>query len=160
MPRQQLAWQELQQLGIFENLSDYDPVLAGTIPLEIDIPESDLDILCEVADLAAFAERLSALYSHFPQYKTQQISIRGRESLIACFRGLHFEIEIFGQNLPVVRQDAYRHLLIEHQLLRKHGADFREQVIALKRSGQKTEPAFAQILGLDGDSYEALFALE
>jgi hypothetical protein len=32
-------------------------------------------------------------------------------------------------------------------------------VRALKRAGIKTEPAFAQVFGLSGDAYEALYEL-
>ncbi|HRF37192.1 MAG TPA: DUF4269 domain-containing protein, partial [Saprospiraceae bacterium] len=57
-------------------------------------------------------------------------------------------------------QNAYRHLLIEARLLEERGPEFRQQIIELKQQGVKTEPAFARLLGLEGDAYEALLRLE
>ncbi|RZL37072.1 MAG: DUF4269 domain-containing protein, partial [Pedobacter sp.] len=44
--RQKSAYQTLIKYQIFEKLSGFNPLLAGTIPIDIDIPESDLDIIC------------------------------------------------------------------------------------------------------------------
>lgn len=46
--RQRAIYQMLGQLQIMQDLSDYHPILCGTIPLQIDLPDSDLDIICEV----------------------------------------------------------------------------------------------------------------
>jgi hypothetical protein len=45
--RQKLAYSEIRKLHIFEKLKKYNPILTGTIPIEIDLPESDLDMICE-----------------------------------------------------------------------------------------------------------------
>lgn len=50
-------------------------------------------------------------------------------------------------------------MLVEYKLLQQHGEDFRQQVVALKKAGIKTEPAFAKLLQLPGDPYEALLQL-
>jgi hypothetical protein len=47
-------------------------------------------------------------------------------------------------------------MLIEHRLLLKHGEAFKNKVIELKQNGLKTEPAFAKLLGIEGDPYEEL----
>jgi len=49
---------------------------------------------------------------------------------------------------------------VERRLLAIGGDGFRRAVMAARRSGLKTEPAFAAVLGLDGDPYEALLYLE
>ena len=55
---QQAAYQALEALRVFALLSPFDPMLTGTIPLAIDIPGSDLDIVCCAADVDAFAQHL------------------------------------------------------------------------------------------------------
>nr|WP_255539722.1 DUF4269 domain-containing protein [Parapedobacter sp. ISTM3] len=77
-------------------------------------------------------------------------------AIVANFFLDGFEIEIFGQRIPTRQQFAYRHLIVEHNLLNKHGEKFRQQIIELKRQGRKTEPAFALALGLTGDPYTEL----
>ena len=51
-------------------------------------------------------------------------------------------------------------MVIEYKLLQKGGHLFRRRVMELKTRGIKTEPAFALVLGLQGDPYEALLTLE
>ncbi|OBZ55281.1 alpha/beta hydrolase, partial [Bacillus cereus] len=48
--------------------------------------------------------------------------------------------------------------IVEHMLLMQH-PHIREEVIRLKEQGLKTEPAFAQVLNIDGDPYEELILL-
>ena len=45
--RQKLAFHEIKQHRILEILEKYNPILTGTIPIGIDLPESDLDIICQ-----------------------------------------------------------------------------------------------------------------
>lgn len=82
--------------------------------------------------------------------------IHDEESVVCNFKTDDFEIEIFGQNIPPKQQNAYRHMLIEHQILQEKGEGFRLKIIELKRTGYKTEPAFAELLNLKGNPYLAL----
>ncbi len=41
--------------GVPEALRTFDPHVAGTPPLGIDLPSSDIDIACRAPDAAAFA---------------------------------------------------------------------------------------------------------
>ncbi len=159
--RQRAAYQALHALGVIERLADYGPVLAGTVPLGIDVAGSDLDILCEVHDFARFEADLAAGFGRCEGFRVTAPRLRGGElSMTASFDHGGFIIEPFGQPLPAERQSAYRHMVIEARLLALGGAALRRRIVALKRSGVKTEPAFAQCLGLDGDPYLALLDLE
>lgn len=151
--KQQKAFQVLSNYAVFETLVTFNPILAGTIPIEIDIETSDLDIICEWTEKQHFIDFLTTHFSHFTGFKYWSREIHGQDSVIASFRIEDFEVEIFGQNIPTKEQFAYKHLIIEHQILQKHGEKFKEKVIALKKEGIKTEPAFAQLLGLKGDPY-------
>ena len=58
--RQRAALSVLHDLAVFERLSAYSPVLAGTIPIAIDTADSDLDVLNEARNLKAFAADVEA----------------------------------------------------------------------------------------------------
>jgi len=157
--RQQLAYATLVDLGVFNLLLDAGPLLAGTIPIGIDIPGSDLDIICRCENHHVFSERLIASFSHFDSFEIKQKNIRNIPSTIARFQTKHFPIEIFAQDVPSKKQNAFRHMLVEYRLLGKYGKEFKEEIIQLKLKGWKTEPAFAHLLGLEGDAYELLLDL-
>jgi len=154
--RQRQAYTTLKELNLFEDLSIYKPLLTGTIPIGIDLPESDLDIICHVSNHQAFAGLVTRLYENYAGYSLKQSVHTGMETTVACFRTDSFEVEIFAQNIPTDRQHAYQHMLIEHNILLKKGNDFKAEIIRLKASGMKTEPAFARLLGLPDDPYQAL----
>ena len=52
--RQKLAFHEIKQHRIFEILEKYNPILTGTIPIGIDLPERDLDIICQCENHTEF----------------------------------------------------------------------------------------------------------
>ena len=157
--RQREAHQELVRLGIFEILAQYNPVLTGTIPIALDLPESDLDIICECHDHDEFESLIIEHYGKMTSFEIYRTQYHGVESTVAKFVSPGFEIEIFGQNVPVEEQNAYRHMLIEFKLLNHYGDEFRSGIMKLKRQGYKTEPAFAKMLGLHGDPYKELLNL-
>jgi len=70
-----------------------------------------------------------------------------------------WEIELFCQAIPIQEQWGVRHFLIEKRLLELLPM-LKSKVIELKQSGQKTEPAFAALLQLQGDPYAAMLELE
>ncbi|NTE03425.1 DUF4269 domain-containing protein [Agrobacterium tumefaciens] len=155
--KQQSAYQILTRNSVLEKLVEFTPILVGTIPINIDIESSDLDIICYVQDKEKFKHSLS---NHFQQEKRFRISENQTlNALKANFFIEDFEIEIFGQNIPSIEQNAYRHMVIEHRLLLEKGEEFRLQIIDLKKQGYKTEPTFAKLLGLNGDAYKALLNL-
>ena len=202
-PRQQAAHQALTELQITTHLRPYKPVLAGTIPIDIDIPDSDLDIICQVLPLkndqdtsdeedgttttttttstssmplTEFARVVQQQYGTYPHFTISQRTAVPNQPpyVIASFQTTSgdtttWTVEIFGQAVPVGRQNAYRHMLIEYRLLQRFGTALQRRMRALKLTGVKTEPAFCQVLGLDRggddagttfDPYQALLELE
>ncbi|MGJ1267677.1 DUF4269 domain-containing protein [Sphingobacterium spiritivorum] len=159
-PVQQEIYQLLQKHRIFDLLVVYHPILAGTYPIAINIDSSDLDIICEVQDFQSFQELLKKEFAHREDFRVRHKIIYEEPSVICNFKLDGFEFELFGQNIPTTRQYAYRHMLIEYNILKTYGDPFRERIIQLKKQGIKTEPAFAQLLGLKGDPYLALLDLE
>lgn len=145
--RQQEAYTVLHRNKVLEKLLAFTPVLVGTLPLNIDIETSDLDIICCFENKVFFRNAVVELFG-----ACELFSIREREdkeeTVIAGFYADGFMIELFGQNIPCRQQLAYRHMLVEHALLNKYGEPFRREIIALKKQGYKTEPAFAKMLAL------------
>ncbi|ACT02106.1 DUF4269 domain-containing protein [Paenibacillus sp. JDR-2] len=154
----QRAYEVLDKLGIMRDLAEYTPVLCGTIPIAIDVEGSDLDIAMEVRDSESFRERVALLYGHHEDFCWKEKRIRNLPVYKANFRYECFEFELFGQPVPVTKQNAYLHMVVEEELMKRNPA-LRAQVIRLKLQGIKTEPAFALLLGLVGDPYEALLEL-
>ncbi|WP_223605879.1 DUF4269 domain-containing protein [Chryseobacterium sp. OSA05B] len=157
--RQKRAYDVLKKYKVFEKLKPYSPVLAGTIPIEIDIESSDLDIICEV-DLE-FEEdfldviAMSRLMPGHTDIKAENIVVRGEKSIVLNFMLEEFPIEIFGQNKPSLEQNAYRHMIAEYRILQEKGEDFKHKIIELKKQGLKTEPAFGLLMELE-NPYEDL----
>jgi len=158
--RQKLAYLEIIKLDIFEKLKIYNPILTGTIPIEIDVPNSDLDIICECKNHLEFSAFLLQQFANKNDFRIYSKEQNGIESTIAEFRTENFTFEIFGQNIPTEEQNAYRHMIIEDRILKQKGAEFKLELIKLKSKGIKTEPAFAKLLGLNGDPYTELLKID
>lgn len=103
-----------------------------------------------------FIEKIKDVFSKENHFTIRENVINNQESVIANFHIDDFEIEIFGQNIPTQQQNGYRHMLIEAQILQSKDENFRLEIIKLKESGIKTEPAFGLLLGLKVNVYEEL----
>jgi len=99
-------------------------------------------------------------FSKKEDFKVYSKNQNGIESTIAEFKTEKFLFEIFGQNIPTEKQNAYRHMIIENRILNEKGVDFKHKIIELKSEGLKMEPAFAKLLGLEGNPYTELLKLK
>jgi len=158
--RQQEAYFTLMNSQVFLKLNAFDPILVGTIPINIDIENSDLDIICCFANKEDFLKTISDNFGNEDNFTIREQQSSNNSAIVANFLMDNFEIEVFGQNIPTKQQFAYRHLIVEYNLLNKFGEEFRQEIIELKKQGLKTEPAFAKILGLTGDPYIELLKFE
>ena len=157
---QKKAFKIIQDLKIFEILSDYDPILIGTVPIDIDIPSSDLDIICYSSDLETFSRHLTSHFGSLNDFKIYTCEVSREPSLVCCFQTNLFPIEIFAQNIHSKNQHGYRHMLLQARLLNLAPVTIREHIRKLKLEGFKTEPAFAKYFELPGEPYSALLKLE
>ena len=149
----------LARSDALEILAAYDPHIVGTLPLEIAIPGSDIDIACHAPDPLAFASAVWTAFASCERFSIHQW-VGGGRPVVASFRILDWDIEIFGAHLPVREQPAWRHFDIERRLLDLIGPSLQSAVIRLRMAGLKTEPAFAAAMGLKGDAYVKLLELE
>ncbi|MGS2763637.1 DUF4269 domain-containing protein [Sinomicrobium sp. M5D2P9] len=153
---QKRAYKILTAHKIPELLEHYTPLLAGTMPIDIAVEQSDLDILCFWEDRKAFTDCLEKQFGRYPEFRVRNTIKAGKDTVIANFTADGFPVEIFGQNTPVTKQEAYIHMIAEDALLREKGEEFREHIRRLKSEGIKTEPAFGILLEMTGDPYRAL----
>lgn len=154
--KQQAAYRTLTAHSIFIKLQAFSPILTGTIPINIDTDNSDMDIACYWKDKAAFRQVLTNEFNKYKLFTLNQKLVNNIETIICSFSIDNFTLEIFGQNRPSREQESYRHMLIESEILKTRGENFRKEIIQLKKAGHKTEPAFAKLLALEGDPYEAI----
>lgn len=152
------AYEVLTQNKILLNLAEFVPLLVGTIPINIDIENSDLDIICYWKNKTDFKNKLFSLFEKQNDFTIRETLIDNNESVVTNFKIDGFEIEVFGQNIPTQDQNGYKHMIIEHEILASKGENFRLEIIKLKQNGYKTEPAFAFLLGLKGNPYSELLA--
>ncbi len=155
-PKQQRCCTLLQELGIFEKLKTYTPLLTGTIPIEIDTDTSDLDIICEAHDYQVFDREVEQYFGNQAKF----VVTKPKTSTCIGFWYKGMEIEIYANPTPVILQNAYRHMLVEYRLLRLFGEEFKRKIIELKKGGLKTEPAFAKLLSVNGNPYDGLLTFE
>jgi hypothetical protein len=158
-PAQRAAARALAESGVLERLSTFDPVLAGTYPLDLSVAGSDLDILCHAPDLTSFERAVRRAFADRPGFTCERQPAGATLATLARFRSRELPVEVFGQALPVDLQRGYRHLLVEARLLDLGGPRLRRGIRDLREDGMKTEPAFARALGLRGDPHERLWAL-
>ncbi|WP_158932684.1 DUF4269 domain-containing protein [Acidisphaera sp. S103] len=131
----------LAERGVLEVLAPFDPRIAGTPPLGLDLPGSDVDVLCFAPDAHRFTDTVWHNFSTAPAFMAKQL-VRAPRPVVASF-------EVAG----------WRHFAIEQRLLALGGDDLPVAVLALRGRGMKTEPAFAAALGLRGDPYLVLLDL-
>ncbi|GED72777.1 alpha/beta hydrolase [Brevibacillus reuszeri] len=159
--RQQQAWQAISETRIMEILCAYTPVLAGTIPLHIDVADSDLDIICECHDFDHFESIVRPIFGKHQEYTELRLTVNQVSTSVISFFAKGFFFELFAQPVPVIRQNAYRHMDMEARLLSLGGEDAYREIRRLKEKGTKTEPAFARYFQIPGDDpYQALLDLE
>lgn len=157
--RQRDAFRVLIELDLFSVLADFEPKLAGTFPLGIEIPTSDLDVLCCAEDLDYFTQIVTAMYGDEDEFEVRRTEKNDFPTVICNFRVQNIPVEVFAQPRPTEEQNAYRHLVAEARLLREAGEEAVVAIRNLKLEGMKTEPAFGQYFCLPNDPYEALLDL-
>jgi hypothetical protein len=149
------ALAECDVLGL---LAPFDPRIAGTPPLGLDLPGSDIDVLCFAPDAHAFTDIVWRNFSSAPGFAAKQL-VRAPRPLVASFEVAGWRIELYGEAIPVEQQRGWRHFAVERRLLALGGKDLAAAVRALRQQGMKTEPAFAAALRQRGDPYLALLDL-
>jgi hypothetical protein len=166
--RQRRAYLALRELDLFSSLADWTDgemeigigsALAGSIPLDLAVTDSDLDIVTFAKDLKMITTLLREKLSSMQNFSSSRGIILGTATLVTKFEFGGESFELFTQNVPLPQQNAVVHMLVEERFLKLGGPRFRENILAFRQQGYKTEPAFGEVLGLE-DPYRELLQLE
>lgn len=150
------SYKILKNYRILEILSYFNPILTGTIPINIDIDNSDLDIICNLKDKNLFVKLINDNFKDFNEFKISEKKIQNLDTILINFYADDMPVEIFAQPLDTLEQYSYKHMIVEYLILNKYGESFRKEIISLKNQGYKTEPAFAKLLNIEGDPHTEL----
>lgn len=156
---QQSAFKVLTNFKVMESLTEFTPILVGTVPLQINIAGSDLDIICSYTDQQHFISTVNKCFGTYVGFVLKNILVKEEETILVSFTLEDWPVEVFAQKVPVHQQAGYRHMIVEYNLLLQHGTTLKEEVLKLKEQGLKTEPAFAAALNIKGDAYTALLKM-
>lgn len=150
--------QAAERVALVTRLRDWNWAIVGTPPLGLDGPDSDIDVVCEVDDFETFSAAMWRSFSHFDNFAVWQW-ISDTRSVVTRFDAEDWTFEVFASQGPIQDQKAWRHFAVEKRLLAIGGNDFLKAVRMARSRGLKTEPAFAAVLHLPGNPYEALLRL-
>jgi hypothetical protein len=148
----------LAECAVQEALARFDPRIVGTPPLGLDLPDSDIDVVCFAPDAHTFVDAVWCNFSGAPGFTVKQL-LRLPKPVVASFEVAGWRIELYAETTPVERQRGWRHFAVERRLLTLGGKDLTAAVLTLRQQGMKTEPAFAAALNLRGDPYLVLLDL-
>lgn len=169
-PRQRSA-HALLTAGVWDELVAQcaDMALVSTLAIGLDRPGSDLDILCQHSNPAAFAatfanqgwlasakgDNIWLLERSFPCLD-QHCADSGSDKSDASW-----PLELYVTPAPIETLNGWRHLTLMAALLQRFGDAFYREVLRLRlEQGLKGEAAMCRLLGLAGDPYAALLTLE
>ena len=149
----------LQSVGVLSLLARFDPRVAGTPPLGLDLADSDIDVLCHTPDPEEFTLAVWNAFGSHPGFAARQW-VSGGCPVIANFEAEGWTFELFGSPQPAEKQIGWRHFRIKQRLLSIGGEALRTLFMVERCKGLKTEPTFAAVLSLSGNPYKALLELE
>jgi 2-hydroxy-3-oxopropionate reductase len=148
----------LAETEVIQHLAGFRPTVVGTPPLRLDLAASDIDVICQYSDPAEFWSVAYSAFGNAEGFEAWQWIGSFRATVIRFVHRGWF-VQIFGSPEPIEDQNGWLHFEAERRLLMLWGEPLRRRVMALRRQGLKTEPAFARALGIPGDPYEALASL-
>jgi len=158
--RQKKLFYEISNLGLMESFSLFNPIIVGTIPIGIDIPNSDVDLIVDISN-----HKISNFFDNFIHENRNLIfELKCKKninnSFISKFETESFNFEIFGECQDTCKQFGFIHMMVENEILRILGEEFKNSIRELKYQGIKTEPAFCKLLGFENDPYNYLYNLK
>lgn len=96
-PLQRKSYALIHNHQIMQALHEFNPILIGTIPIDIAVWNSDLDIACEVYDLDKFERKCHENFEKHNGYSFKVETVRGIEVGIANFKIDDMLLEVYGE---------------------------------------------------------------
>ena len=157
-PLQEQIMDDQPLMSFLEANPDIRALLCGTFPLGLAGDSSDFDIVFQTSNLAQTEQALRKHFGTQPKFKLWHR--KDRNAVVCSYMGGRSEVEIFASTQPLFLNPAWVHMIVEKRLLDLGGNDIKQQVLAAKLAGLKTEPAFAKALGLNTtDPFATLYTL-
>lgn len=151
----------VSELRLLEMFKDNEPFIAGTPPLAIDLPNSDLDFLVTFADPNEFKLMCQQGFALLPEFEITVGEINDMQYSLCRFTYRGIPVEIFCASLSTFRQSGFLHFNAEEKLLKYGPPSWQQEVLNLKEMGYKTEPAFARLLQNDEiDAYQLILDIQ
>jgi hypothetical protein len=78
----------MQEIGIIQNLAPYEPLWVGSIPIDVHVENSDVDIICCMKE--GLEETIRSHFSHLAGFR-----IRKSQRCLICsfiFKGASFDL--------------------------------------------------------------------
>lgn len=135
----------------FVQTRGFAAAIAGTHPLDLALPSSDVDILVHCPNPEALVRDLQQQFGGNADGNTSE------QTLSLSADGFRFEV--FVSTLPLEAQNGFLHLRAEARLVAVTGDWCKAPLRALKQAGYSTELAFAKFFGIDlsaGNEFAAL----
>lgn len=155
--RQRALFAALGTSQVLTTLEPYRPALVSTIALGIDLPNSDVDVVCSAASPVEFLEFAHRQWYAMSAYRSLLLTT-GEAIVQLSVSGFLFEL--YCSAIPTPEQSGVRHFQQVARVLSIGGEPVREAIMQHRWQGLKTEEAVARVLKLEGDHYQAVLGLE
>lgn len=155
--KQKEVYRIIREHKLLEILKEYNPIIVGTIPINIHTNQSDIDIILQTNN---FEKLKDFLHQKFSSFQNFQIEFLEDNILMCNFNLENVPFELYAKNQKTEMQNGYLHMVKEYEILQSKDNDFAEEIRNLKKKGIKTEPAFCQLLRIKGDPYIELLKYE
>ena len=93
--KQRAANKVLTEILVFEQLLEIDPILLGSLPIDIEFESGNLEIACSFSDHDRFVWCVSYCFENYDSFQIDDIS--DRDGILLTSTADDFEIEIFAQ---------------------------------------------------------------
>ncbi|MGL5795867.1 MAG: DUF4269 domain-containing protein [Waterburya sp.] len=150
------AKKAIEKSMVLDKLIEYSPTVVSTILVGFDTQDSDIDIICTYIDQKRYIEHIKNNFSQNNAFAF----LKKDDFVLFQFAFDGFLLEVYGEQNPIQKQNAYRHFKIMERISKIGGDNVQKIIRELKQNDVKTEAAIAAIFQLSGNPFEAVLEIE